>query len=82
MRQNRNEQEEDLLVQRKFGSEADVERLTGISRRTLQKDRLLGTHRFTAYKVCGKIFYDLSEVERIIRSGALTPISPLGGAWL
>jgi hypothetical protein len=53
---------------RRFGSESDVERLSGFSRRTLQKDRLLGRRRFPYYRVGGKILYDLSEVEQIIKS--------------
>ncbi|MCE5309639.1 MAG: hypothetical protein LLG20_18550 [Acidobacteriales bacterium] len=53
---------------RRFGSEADVEQLTGFSRRTLQKDRVIGRHRFTWYKVGGKVLYDLNEVEATIRA--------------
>jgi hypothetical protein len=55
-------------LKRRFGSEADVEALTGFSRRTLQKDRLLGRERFPFYKCGGKILYDLDEVEATIRS--------------
>jgi len=51
----------------RYGSEAEVERITGFSRRTLQKDRLLNRARFPWYKVGGKILYDLDEVEKIIR---------------
>ena len=50
-----------------FGSEADVEAITGISRRTLQKDRLLGRKRFPWYKSGRRVLYDLNEVEAIIR---------------
>jgi hypothetical protein len=57
-------------VRRRFGGEIEVEALTGISRRTLQKDRVLNRHRFPWYKVGGKILYDLDEVEAIIRSTA------------
>ncbi len=53
--------------QRRFGSESDVERITGFSRRTLQKDRLLKRYRFPWYKVGRKVPYDLEEVEAIIR---------------
>lgn len=58
---------ESQIARRRFGSEADVEVLTGFSRRTLQKDRLLGRHRFPWYKVGGKVLYDLDEVEATIR---------------
>jgi hypothetical protein len=57
-------------VTRRFGSEADVETLTGLSRRTLQKDRLLSRKRFPWYKAGRKILYDLAEVEAIIRASA------------
>jgi hypothetical protein len=59
-----------VAPQRRFGTEADVERLTGFSRRTLQKDRLMGRKRFPWYKVGGKVLYDLSEVESVIRDSA------------
>ena len=55
-------------LQRRFGSERDVETLTGISPRTLQKDRLFSRNRFPCYRVGGRILYDLAEVEQIIRS--------------
>jgi hypothetical protein len=57
-------------VRRRFGGEIEVEALTGISRRTLQKDRLLKRHRFPWYKVGGKVLYDLDEVDAIIRRTA------------
>lgn len=56
------------IQRRRFGTEADVEALTPFSRRTLQKDRLLGRHRFPYYKVGGRVMYDLDEVEAIIRA--------------
>jgi hypothetical protein len=55
-------------VTKRFGPEADVETLTGFSRRTLQKDRLFGRSRFPHYKVGGKILYDLDEVEAIVKA--------------
>jgi hypothetical protein len=55
-------------LKRRFGSEADIEALTGFSRRTLQKDRLLGRLRFPWYKIGGKVLYDLEEVEATIRA--------------
>jgi hypothetical protein len=55
-----------------FGSERDVERLTGRKRQTLQKDRCLG-RGFPFYRVGRKIVYDLDEVRRIIRAGRVNP---------
>jgi len=70
-------------VRRRFGGEIEVEALTGISRRTLQKDRLLNRHRFPWYKVGRKVLYDLDEVEAIILStakgGAFVPAGSAGG---
>jgi len=51
---------------RHLGSEQAVCDLTGFSKRTLQKDRVLGRKRFPWYKVGGKVLYDLDEVEKII----------------
>jgi hypothetical protein len=62
-----NRKHAEASVRRRFGSEIDVEALTGISRRTLQKDRLLGTRRFPSYRAGRKVLYDLDEVEAIIR---------------
>jgi len=53
---------------REFGTEADVERLTGRKRRTLQKDRLFG-RGFPYYRVGRKILYDLREVRALVRAG-------------
>jgi hypothetical protein len=55
----------------RFGSEADVETITGISRRTLQKNRLLG-RGFKFYKFGRKVLYDLDEVDQTIRATAST----------
>jgi hypothetical protein len=63
-----NRNREAQSVRRRFGSEADVESLTTISRRTLQQDRLLGRTRFPWYKIGGKVLYDLDEVEDTIRA--------------
>ncbi len=63
-----NRNQESAAVKRRFGSEADVATLTGLSRRTLQKDRLLGNDRFPFYRSGGRILYDLDEVEAAIRS--------------
>jgi Helix-turn-helix domain len=69
-------------VRRRFGGELEVQALTGISRRTLQKDRLLNRHRFPWYKVGGKVLYDLDEIEAIIRrtaqGGAFVPNAAAG----
>ena len=54
-------------LRRRFGRDIDVEALTGISHRTLRKDRLVGRIRFPWYKVGRRVLYDLEEVEAIIR---------------
>jgi hypothetical protein len=51
-----------------FGNEADVERITGRKRSTLQKDRLIG-RGFPFYRVGRSILYDLDEVRALIRAG-------------
>ena len=56
-------------VQRRYGSDVDVEALSGISRKTLRKDRFLGRQRFPWYRVGRRVLYDLSEVDQIIRAG-------------
>jgi hypothetical protein len=56
------------VSERRFGNEIDVELLTSISRRTLQKDRLFKNNRFPWYKVGRAVLYDLGEVEEIIRA--------------
>jgi predicted DNA-binding transcriptional regulator AlpA len=75
-----NRNQEIPSVRRRFGGEIEVEALTGISRRTLQKDRLLNRRRFPWYKVGRKVLYDLDEVEAIIRrtakGGAFVPPDP------
>lgn len=53
---------------REFGSEVDVEALTGRKRRTLQKDRCSG-RGFPFYRFGRKILYDLNEVREMIRAG-------------
>jgi len=60
--------QEQARVRKRYGSEIDVEALTGISRRTLQKDRLLGRKRFAYYRVGRKVLYDLDEVEATIKA--------------
>jgi hypothetical protein len=57
-------------VQRRFGSEQDVAVLTGISRRTLQADRLFRRNRYPWYKSGRRVLYDLDEVVAKIRASA------------
>lgn len=56
------------ITEREFGTDADVERLTGRKRRTLQKDRFFG-RGFPYYRVSGQVLYDLNEVREIARAG-------------
>jgi hypothetical protein len=60
----------DNPIRRRYGTEADVETITGISRRTLQKDRLLGRKRFPWYRSGRRVLYDLDEVESVIKASA------------
>lgn len=57
-------------IRRRYGTEADVETITGISRRTLQKDRLLNRKRFPWYKSGRRVLYDLDEIDRVIKASA------------
>jgi hypothetical protein len=74
-------------IHQEFGSEVDVEQITGRKRRTLQKDRCSG-RGFPFYRVGRKILYDLSEVRELIRAarvdtaGAVTPSRDTAGAAL
>ena len=52
---------------KRYGTELEIEAMTGISRRTLQKDRLLNRNRFPWYKVGRRVLYNLEEVETEIR---------------
>lgn len=69
-------------TEREFGSDADVERITGRKRRTLQKDRFFG-RGFPFYRVAGQVVYDLNEVREIVRAGrvdtGLQSRPPAGG---
>jgi hypothetical protein len=58
------------VIRKRFGSEADVARITGYSRRTLQADRRFNRAKFPWYKVGAKVLYDLDEIEAIIRRTA------------
>jgi hypothetical protein len=58
------------VTRKRFGSEADVERITGYSRRTLQADRRFNRAKFPWYKVGRKVLYDLDEIVAIIHANA------------
>jgi hypothetical protein len=61
-------QKAQVAIQPKYGSEAEVEAITGLSRRTLQTHRLLG-RGLPFYRFGRRVLYDLNEVENFIRSG-------------
>ena len=54
-------------IKQDFGTEVDVEVITGRKRRTLQKDRCFG-RGFPFYRVGRKILYDLNEVRELVRA--------------
>ena len=54
-------------VPQRYGSEKEVERIFGISARTLQHDRLLGRERFPSYRAGRRVLYDLTEIQQIIQ---------------
>lgn len=54
-------------IKEEFGTEVDVEKITGRKRRTLQKDRCFG-RGFPFYRIGRKIVYDLNEVRELVRS--------------
>lgn len=57
-------------TKRRFINEAELEALTGISKRTWQKHRLFGRGpRF--YRLCGAVRYDLPEVLEWIKNQAV-----------
>jgi predicted DNA-binding transcriptional regulator AlpA len=59
-----------LQLQRRFVSEVELEQVTGISRRTWQKHRLLNRGpRY--YKIHGSIRYELEEVLAWIKTLAV-----------
>jgi len=60
-----------IQLQRRFVSEAELEQVTGISRRTWQKHRLFSRGpRY--YKIYGSIRYDLDEVVAWIKTLAVS----------
>ena len=66
-------------LQRRFVSEVELEQLTGISRRTWQKHRLLNDGpRY--YKIHGSIRYDLEEVVAWIKTLAVAGPESTGKA--
>lgn len=57
-------------MERRFISEAELEAITSVSRRTWQKHRLFGRGpRF--YRLCGAVRYDLAEVLEWIELNAV-----------
>ena len=57
---------------RSFVTEIELEQLSGVSRRTWQKYRLLGTGP-KYYKIGGAVRYALDEVMDYIQSNAVEP---------
>jgi hypothetical protein len=55
-------------IKRRYVNQRELEQLTGISIRTLQRDHKQGQELFPSYKVRGQVLYDLTEVESIIKS--------------
>jgi hypothetical protein len=66
------------VIERRFANEAEIERITGISRRTLQKHRLFG-RGLPFYRFGRRVLYDLAEVEERIRAGAIQVIPLASG---
>lgn len=60
------------IAQKEYGSERDVERITGRRVRTLQKDRLFG-RGFPFYRVGRQIRYDLNEIRALVRATRIQP---------
>ena len=59
-----------LRFQRRFVSEIELEQVTGISRRTWQKHRLMDEAP-PYYKIHGSVRYDLDEVVAWIKNAAV-----------
>jgi len=53
---------------KRFGTEKEVEALTGIPVSTLQKYRFYKDKTFPYYKIRRRVMYDLDEVETLIRA--------------
>jgi hypothetical protein len=68
---NRRNESDIASIGREFGSEADVEHITGRKRKTLQKDRLTG-RGFPFYRLRGQILYNLNEVRQMVRAGRVS----------
>jgi predicted DNA-binding transcriptional regulator AlpA len=67
--QRNTSQNQKASTERRFINEAELETLTGISRRTWQKHRLFGRGpRF--YRLCGAVRYDLAEALEWIKGNA------------
>jgi len=56
-----NRNHESSSARRRFVSEQVCSETTGRGRRTLQRDRLLGTGPFPHYKIGRQVVYDLDE---------------------
>lgn len=65
-------------LRRRFVSETELERVTGISRRTWQKHRLTNTGP-KYYKIHKSIRYELDEVLEWIRAFSVFPAETLEG---
>jgi hypothetical protein len=57
---------------RRWASEAEIAKITGIARKTLQQHRMLG-RGFPFYRHGFRIFYDVEEVEQLIRATRSAP---------
>lgn len=66
-----------ITSQREFGTEADVERITGRKKQTLQKDRCFD-RGFPFYRIGRSILYDLDEIRSLVRAGRSNSRTPLG----
>ena len=73
-----NRNPENATARRRFVSEQILSDVTARSRRTLQKDRLLGTGPFPHYKLNRQVVYDLDECIRIVEASRREPQA--GGA--
>jgi len=65
----------DLELRRRFVSEVELEQITGISRRTWQKHRLVNRGP-SYYRIHGSIRYELEEVLAWIKTHAVSPTGP------
>jgi hypothetical protein len=66
---------ENAIARRSFVSEQILSKVTARGRRTLQKDRLLGTGPFPHYKLGRQVVYDLDECISIVEASRCGPIA-------